>query len=709
TFYEGVMTAGHPGEGVADKVQANIVSAKYDVARLTQTRLTSFTPNSVKDVTATFVNTSAAPMENVRLSAWPPMGWTARASGSATFTSVAPGATVRAIFQVTAPARASMGFLTIRAAWNGGGDVSEQRVRGAEPIKINEVRFASGGNASDQFIELYNAGPRAVNISGWRLINTRTWSAPVTLAIIPAGTTVAPRSHYLLALATSGLAAPAAAGATTVNLRSIDGLVPGAEIVVGGESRTVKSVGTAAAAPTKVFINVSTGPWLDFPAGTTNLPVHSADGFAVGEKISIDLGGATEIATVTSVGKAATQTTLAAPSTPGATNIKLAALANVSAGDTLTVGTGQRMERAVVAAVGTAGPEGTGITLTAPLKMPHASGVDVWGQGTGISFTPATRFAHRSGDAVQALGRGVVIDRPLARAYVYGTPVRYRGAANQGYQGPAPHAWFGSTLLITGGAIALTDPSGAVVMDAVVYGSQQSNSSANGYITRPDLATLEGVQHQGGCIAIVPGAGSGPATANIAAAAAAPGAPNRSIGRFPDGHDDDSLCTDFTVQPATTLPEGAANGAMNIKVASVAGFAAGQTVIVGSGPDSETADISSVGTAGSSRLSTAVQAGATVVPVAATGGFVVGQSITIDSGANQETATIAQVQGGRGGARITVTMPLEVAHSAGVPVAGSGITLARPLVRAHSRGAVLAAELPTPGAANRYFNPRAPR
>ncbi len=322
-----------------------------------------------------------------------------------------------------------------------------------------------------------------------------------------------------------------------------------------------------------MFINVSTGPWLDFPAGTTNLPVHSAEGFAVGEKISIDLGGNTEIATVTSVGKAATQTTLAASTTAGATNIKLTALANVSAGDTLTISTGQRMERAVVASVGTAGPQGTGVTLTAPLKLPHTSGVDVWGRGTGISFTPATRFAHRSGDAVQALGSGVVLDRPLARAHAYGAPVRYRGVANEGYQGPAPHAWFGSTLFITGGAIALTDPSGSVVMDAIVYGSQQSNSSANGYITRPDLATLEGVQHQGGCMAIVPGAGSGPATANIAAAAAAPGAPNRSIGRFPDGHDDDSLCTDFVVQPVTTLPEGAAAGTTNIKVAGVADFA----------------------------------------------------------------------------------------------------------------------------------------
>ena len=67
TFYEGVMTAGHPREGVADNVQANIVAARYDVARLTQSRLISFTPNAVKDVTASFVNTSTAAMENVRL------------------------------------------------------------------------------------------------------------------------------------------------------------------------------------------------------------------------------------------------------------------------------------------------------------------------------------------------------------------------------------------------------------------------------------------------------------------------------------------------------------------------------------------------------------------------------------------------------------------------------------------------------------------
>jgi hypothetical protein len=215
---------------------------------------------------------------------------------------------------------------------------------------------------------------------------------------------------------------------------------------------------------------------------------------------------------------------------------------------------------------------------------------------------------------------------------------------------------------------------------------------------------MEGLQHQGGYIAIVPGSGSGPATASIAAAAAAPGAPNRSIGRFPDGRDTDSLCADFMVQPATTMPVGAAAATTNIRVAGVTGFASGQTVIIGSAPASETAVIASVGTAGSTRLSAATQVGDTVIPVVATAGFVVGQSITI-GGANEESATVALVQGGRGGARLTLTVPLEGPHAAGTPVAGSGITLTTPLALAHSRGAVVAAELPTPGAENKYSNP----
>jgi hypothetical protein len=157
------------------------------------------------------------------------------------------------------------------------------------------------------------------------------------------------------------------------------------------------------------------------------------------------------------------------------------------------------------------------------------------------------------------------------------------------------------------------------------------------------------------------------------------------------------------------MPEGAAAGVSNIKVAGVGEFASGQTVTIGSGPANETAVIASVGTAGSTRVGAATQVGDRVIPVAAAVGFVVGQSITIDSGAGQETATIALVQGGRGGARVTVTAPLKMAHPAGTPLAGSGITLTTPLARAHAAGAVVTTDLPTPGSTNKYSNRRAVR
>jgi len=95
---------------------------------------------------------------------------------------------------------------------------------------------------------------------------------------------------------------------------------------------------------TTLFIPVSTGPRLTIPAGSTNLPVTSATGFEVGQKIGIDIGGKYELATVTMVGKAATQTTLSAAVVAGSSNIKVAANTNMMVGDNLTVGTGRQKE-----------------------------------------------------------------------------------------------------------------------------------------------------------------------------------------------------------------------------------------------------------------------------------------------------------------------------------------------------------------------------
>ena len=139
---------------------------------------------------------------------------------------------------------------------------------------------------------------------------------------------------------------------------------------------------------------------------------------------------------------------------------------------------------------------------------------------------------------------------------------------------------------------------------------------------------------------------------------------------------------------STTVGLAAAAGDTNIKVASVSGFAAGNTVWIDASPNIETAVIASVGTAGATTVRTATAAGATVIPVASSAGFSAGQTITIGAGASQETAVVTSTSGG-GSATITVSAPLTVAHAVGAPVSGSGITLAAGLASAHAGGAAV--------------------
>lgn len=698
TFYEGVMTNGFPTEATTDAVQANIVAARYDVERLRLSHVTTFTPGSVQEVIETFTNTTGAPVTGVRLSiSGPSKQWTAVLSGtnetSKTFTdTIAPGANLSATFSITSPVVTGAGFLTGGAEWKeeSGGimfDTATARVRNAHPVKINEVRFGVSSNLTDQFIELYNASTSTVDLSRWKLVSTQSQWAPVELVTIPEGTSLAAHGFYLLGLSNSGLAAPASAGTSTVYLRSTAGFTAGQKIGVEGETRTIRSVGTEAAPMTMVFAPVSSGPWLKIPAGATNLPVVSTAGFEVGEKIAVDIGGKYEISTVTAVGKAATQTTLSAPATAGANSIKLAEDTNVAAGDWLIISTGQRKEVVKVARIGTTGSKGTGVELTAPLRLDHASGVDVSDVGTGISFSPVTRYPHMSGDAVQALGSGITLDRPLASSHAYGAAVFNADATKEGYQGDSvPNLWFGGMLSSNAGSIALMDASGKVVVDALVYGSQQSNSSGNGTIANPELATLEGEQGGGGCIVAVtrPEGGTG-----------------FSVGRLPDGTDTDTNCKDFNVQSVATLAAPAVTGATNIKVTSVGRFIAGQKIMIDSGENAEPATIATLGTPGATITKSATDAGATVIPVA--NGFVLrpGQTVTVGEGAKQETAVVA-AGGRRGVPEIRVESPLKLAHEAGTQVAGSGITLTSGLSRSHARGSQISDNVPTPGAPNKY-------
>jgi hypothetical protein len=560
TFYEGVMTTGFPSEATTDAVQANIVAAKYDVERVSLSRVTTFTPGSSQEATVTFRNTTGQAVTGVKLSVATPNGWSSERSiiFSDVSDTIDPGTALSASFKITAAKSAGAGFLTAKAEWvsskTGGttSDTAVQRVRNAFPIKINEVRF------SNQFIELYNASDKEVDISHWKLISTPSQWASVKLATVSDGTKIAAHGFYLLGLSSSGLATPSNAGATTINVRSAAGFEVGQKIDVDGESRTITSVGTAATPMTTVFIPVSSGPWLKVPAGSKNLPVASAAGFEVGQKIGIDIGGNYEVATVTVVGKAATQTTLSEAASAGATRIKIAANSDVTVGDTLIVGADARKELATVKSIisvstaragGGRGDSGAGgeVELAAPLKFDHMLGIDVSDVGTGISFSPGTKFPHLSGDALQALGSGITLDKPLGKNHEYGVPVINSSAAAGSYQGPPePNQWFGNPLSASAGSIALLDASGKLVVDAMVFGSRQSSSSANGTIASPELATLEGNQSQGGCIVVVAGAGG-----RGGRGAAPAGGANRSMGLARDGADTDNNCSDFQSQNPT--------------------------------------------------------------------------------------------------------------------------------------------------------------
>lgn len=721
TFYEGVMTTGYPDEATLSAVQQNIVAAGYDVERLSLSGLKTFTPGMAQEVNVTFNNTTGSPVSNVTLKLALPSGWTAveTASGDSLVKfkrRIAAGESVNATFRITSPETTGAGYLAAIAEWKGNKEIFSQRIRNVYPVKINEVRLSGGSNPNDQFIELFNASDNEVDISGWSLINTKSEWAPVTLANIPAGTKISPKGFYLLGLAGSGLATKANTGENNIKVLSAEGFRAGQQIVIGGETRTISKVGTPASPMSIVFVPVSTGPWYYVPAGSTNIPVVSAEGFKTGEKIGIDLGGNYEEATVTSVGKAATLTNLSVEAKTGDTVIKVDANSGILEGDTLTIGTGSRKEvvlvkkiisQAVPASRSMSGQVSAGkageVELASALKFDHILAEDVSDRGTGISFSPATRFEHKSGDAVQALGSGITLNKALETDHDFGSAIIIQALKSAGYQGSvSPNLWYGAPLSSAAGSLALMDNSGSALVDAMVYGSLQSNSGANGTVTSPEIATLEGNQSQSGCIVVVPGASRnyGPVTAP---------ATNRSVGRYPDGADTDSNCSDFQLQNSTTLTIAPKAGANNLKVASVNNFTAGQKITIGIDKNAEDIEVSEVGTSGGTFTASAVKPGSTAIPVSGVEGFNAGQEITIDGGTKAETATITSTLAARRrpgspvvADSIKVSSPLKFAHNAGIMVSGSGITLSTPMTRAHEKGDQVAGNVPTPGEPNKF-------
>ena len=499
TFFEGVMTAGYPTDDVLAAVQADIASRSYHAYPLALSRITGFTPGADATVSVFFENTTGKPVKGLSLQASLPKGW--RLSGGDDIpATIAPDESVRISYTLTAPDTRSSGEVRFSAAWKGGKADIGSRIRCAEAVKINEVALA--GEGVEPFVELYNAGAAEADLSGLELVLRRSGQAAVPALVLPQGTRLAAGGFLLL-----------------------------------------KQAPEAVPDPTTIFIPVSTGPILTFPAGTDVLPATAVDQITVGRKLGIGLGGRYEVVTVTEVGTPATQSNLTKAAKAGDDTLFIDTTADLVPGQELTVDTGDRKEVVVIKNVLVSArkrirrfgepmpptpPEPGQVELTEPLKKAHAEGVDVSCPGTGIRFEPSTRFAHESGDALQPF-----IAEPHG---LYATGKPEEGLVFQ----------YG--LSASAGSIALVDPATGTVLDAIVYGSQQSNSSANGTIASPELATLEGEQHGGGCIAVVPQ----PMPAWVRARM--PDAPERTVClvRSPDGADADRLCEDFRLSPLPT-------------------------------------------------------------------------------------------------------------------------------------------------------------
>jgi hypothetical protein len=83
------------------------------------------------------------------------------------------------------------GIATLKCIPSGGGS--------SAAIKVNEFMTGSSGAASNEFVELVNAGSSAADVGGFKVAyRSSTGTSDITLATIPAGTSIPAGGFYLL-------------------------------------------------------------------------------------------------------------------------------------------------------------------------------------------------------------------------------------------------------------------------------------------------------------------------------------------------------------------------------------------------------------------------------------------------------------------------------------------------------------------------------
>lgn len=705
TFYEGAMTAAgtFPSESADELVQANIVAAKYDVPAVTlapaasaapSLRLQTFAPSSTREMVLSFTNRSAVPATGVTLGILPPKGWTAYLSGtrqkSKTFAGpIAPGASVAATFSIASPVSVFNGDLGGKAMWAVNGQSRSEtailKVRNVAPIKINEFRISDGSSsATNSFIELYNAGRREIDISRWNLTEHPTGQAVFSSVAIPAGAKLGAGRFYVLGLSNSGLAVATRPGDAAIHVRDVTGMKAGDTIRIGIgadlETRRIANLGSAAGSATTVWQPLPDGPMIEIPAGSTNVPVASTTGFAVGGKIALGYGAPSattgrdveryEIATVTSVGKPGTQAYLSKDAPKGASEIKVTSVENISPGDQIRLdidSVGHGIETVTVKSVGKAAkrnwliadskagatsivirPSRGGPTdprafakddrievgMSTNTETVTVAAVEAEEGGVRLRISPALARAHIVDEDVVEPGTGLELTDALKFNHaanlpfsVRGTGISFSPASQYSHVSNEPVLPLGTGIMLDR-PLSLRHATDAVVQVAGI-GNAGFQGTPNQWFGGPTLS------HRGGNIVL----------------------------RDRDGLIVDSLNYGELVDPWASEGDQSASGSEQGGCFAPVPGTPSRTRVTTDGsagrfPDGRDTDSNCVDfrIPDATVLAVEAMAGATNIKVEAVAGFHAGQKVTIGSGNQAETARVADV-GAAGSAALRRAAP----------------------------------------------------
>lgn len=530
-------------------------------------------------------------------------------------------------------------------------------------ISTSEALPFLNANTTTTLTRDASAGQTSVNVASvapfyvGTPITVATGASSETRNITAVGTAAAPNTSLVL---------PASPGDGNVSVASVTGYVAGGPLTIdtgaGAENATITAVGTAAGAPTTLV----------YPAtsGDTNVKVASVAGFAAGQRFLLDTGANLEVRTVSTVGTAATTTRLFSAAGAGDTNVKVTSVAGLTAGAEVDIDPGPGQEHVTLTAVGTAGVNSTVAAgnVTSGTPVPSLTGANwIWNVAGATGGTPAgTIYLRKTFEVADPAAVASAVVRVNAddghATYVNGTLVSSSAGAN--------NAWRTSQI--------------SDIKPLLVAGT---NVIALAPFNNGDAGSVIAAAEIGGTRIVT--------DASWRALAGTPASP--PAGWNTPGFDDSSwqaanVTGAYGIAPWNlNITEPA--GPTTLRVASVAGFVAGDTVTVDSGANLETKVIQAVGTAGATGSGLTLTTPLTVIH--AVGAPVLnvsrpGTGITFTPAlASPHDALVTIAAPGTG---ITFSPGLDLTHAAGASIrgAGSGISFTPALIAAHAVGATVA-------------------